>query len=63
MLSSDKLLSLLKIKILEEALQDLKFKYSAIAESSDDPVDKLMYTDLIKYCNELLQDLVGGIVS
>jgi PAS domain-containing protein len=62
-LSSDQPVSLLKRKLLEEALQDLKFKYSAIAEGSDDSVERLMYTDLIKYCNELLQDLVGGIVS
>jgi hypothetical protein len=62
-LSSGQPLSLLKRQILEEALQDLKFKYSAIAENSEDPVDKFMYNDLIKYCNELLQDLVAGIVS
>lgn len=63
MLSSGQPLSLLKTKILEEALQDLKFKYSAIAENSEDSVDRFMYKDLIKYCDELLKDLVAGIVS
>jgi len=62
-LSSGQPLSLLKRQILEEALQDIKFKYAAIAENSEDPVDRFMYNDLIKYCDQLLQDLVAGIVS